>query len=642
MRQSQNLGSTLKRHYDFAGYATKADVKCTDGAIIKPEAFVHQNGSTVPLVWQHLSEDHNNVLGHVDLEARPDGVYAYASFNDTPQGRNAKELVRHGDIRNLSIFARKVARRGADVVHGLITEVSLVYGGANPGAYIEKVNLVHGDDVIPIDDEIIIHTGVPFSIGEAEIFNGTQEIVEETVTHQDSTPEEESAPEKSVDADEAESTEQIEHADKPIGDDTDKKEEAKMADTKDKTVGDIFDELSEEQKNVVYYMIGEAIKDAEADGADDDDEDDVKHYDQKDTFTMTRNVFETLTGAAASSQGTATLSHADQEAIFEDAKRSGSFKEAVLRHAATYGIENVELLFPDAKSIASRPEFVARRTDWVNDILTKSHHIPFSRIKTVFADITEDEARAKGYIKGALKKDEFFSLIRRITLPQTIYKKNALDRDDAVDITDFDVVAWLREEMRIMLDEEIAAAALVGDGRPTSDPDKIKSPAPEVDGPGIRAIAFDNAFYAPTLEVDPDDDFVDAVVLAMVDYEGSGSPTLYTSPQQVAKMLLQKDTLGRRLYGSRQDLAASMGIGEIRDIPASILARGNKAGKPLLGIVVNMQDYTFGAEAGGKTTAFEQFDIDYNKQKYLLEGRCSGTLTKYKSALVIRAASVTP
>ena len=544
MRQSQNLGSTLKRHYDFAGYATKADVKCTDGAIIKPEAFVHQNGSTVPLVWQHLSEDHNNVLGHVDLEARPDGVYAYASFNDTPQGRNAKELVRHGDIRNLSIFARKVARRGADVVHGLITEVSLVYGGANPGAYIEKVNLVHGDDVIPIDDEIIIHTGVPFSIGEAEIFNGTQEIVEETVTHQDSTPEEESAPEKSVDADEAESTEQIEHADKPIGDDTDKKEEAKMADPKDKTVGDIF--------------------------------------------------------------------------------------------------ENVELLFPDAKSIASRPEFVARRTDWVNDILTKSHHIPFSRIKTVFADITEDEARAKGYIKGALKKDEFFSLIRRITLPQTIYKKNALDRDDAVDITDFDVVAWLREEMRIMLDEEIAAAALVGDGRPTSDPDKIKSPAPEVDGPGIRAIAFDNAFYAPTLEVDPDDDFVDAVVLAMVDYEGSGSPTLYTSPQQVAKMLLQKDTLGRRLYGSRQDLAASMGIGEIRDIPASILARGNKAGKPLLGIVVNMQDYTFGAEAGGKTTAFEQFDIDYNKQKYLLEGRCSGTLTKYKSALVIRAASVTP
>ena len=630
----QNLRTGLKKHYDFAGYATKADVKCTDGAIIKPEAFVHQNGSTVPLVWKHLSEDHNNVLGHVDLEARPDGVYAYASFNDTPQGRNAKELVKHGDIRNLSIFARKVVRRGADVVHGLITEVSLVYGGANPGAYIEKVNLVHGDDVIPIDDEIIIHTGVPFSIGEAEIFNQTQEAVVDSVTHQDSTPAEESVSK-------AAQTEQIEHADKPIGDDTNKKEEAKMADTKDKTAGDIFDELTEEQKNVVYYMIGEAIKDAD-DADDADDDDDVKHYDQEDTFTMTRNVFESLTGAGSlvhSDQGATTLSHDDQAAIFEDAKRSGSFRDAVLRHATTYGIENVELLFPDAKSITSRPEFVARRTDWVQDILTKSHHSPFSRIKTVFADITEDEARAKGYIKGALKKDEFFSLIRRITLPQTVYKKQALDRDDVVDITDFDVVAWLREEMRLMLDEEIAAAALVGDGRPSSDPDKIKTPAPNVDGPGIRAIAFDSPFYAPTLEVDPADDFVDAVVLAMVDYEGTGSPTLYTSPQQVAKMLLKKDTLGRRLYGSRQDLAASMGIGEIRDIPASILARGNVTGKPLLGIVVNMQDYTFGSDAGGKTNAFDQFDIDYNKQKYLLEGRCSGTLTKYKSALVIRASA---
>ena len=599
----------VPKSFDFSGYATRADVKCTDGAVIKPEAFVHQNGSRVPLVWQHLSKDHNNVLGYVDLEARPNGIYSYASFNDTPQGRNAKELVKHGDIRNLSIFARKVVRRGADVVHGLITEVSLVYGGANPGAYIDTVNIAHGDEFIPVDDEIIIYTGLDFSTGD-------------NVSHADS-----SGSSKKDDAEEAE-------------DETTNSKDSEMADAKDKTVGDIFNEFTEEQKNVVYYMIGEAIKDAGGDGSDDDE--DVAHSDyyEEDTFTMPRNVFEALTSgpSEAGASTSTTLSHSDQEEIFKQARKVGSLKEAILQHATDYGIENIDTLFPDAKNITQRPDFIKRRTDWVQDVLSKTHHSPFSRIKTTFADITEDEARAKGYLKGGLKREEWFTLSKRITLPQTVYKKQKLDRDDILDITDFDVVLWVREEMRLMLDEELAAAALVGDGRPAGDPDKIKSPAPEVDGPGIRAIALDNNFFAPTLTLaDPDEDFVDAVVMSMVDYEGSGAPTLYTSPQQIAQMLLQKDTLGRRLYGSRQDLAASMGISNIVDVPASILSRGDTVeGGQLLGIVVNLADYTFGADAGGQTTAFDQFDIDYNQQKYLLEGRCSGALTKYKSALVIR------
>ena len=591
-----------KKTFDFSGYATRVDLKCSDGAIIREDAFKHQNGETVPLVWQHLHNGPENILGHAMLEHRKDGVYAYASFNDSEQGRNAKELVRHGDVKALSIYANKLVRRGVDVLHGAIREVSLVLSGANPGAYIDNVVIAHGDSYETSEDEAIIYTGLSFE---------TQ-------------------------------AETIEHAD-----------DSKEPDMAEKTVGDIFETLTEEQKNVVYYMIGEALSEA---GADDDDEaehsafyendDYISHNDGEETITMTRNVFESLAHGTPMDEGL-TLSHSDIKSIFADGERKNSLKEAVIAHATTYGIENIDMLFPDAKTVGDRPEFIKRRTEWVASVLTDTHHSPFSRIKTILADITEDDARAKGYIKASMKKEEWFTLAKRVTTPQTVYKKQKLDRNDILDITDFDVVIWVKEEMRLMLDEEIAAAALVGDGRSAGDPDKIKSPSPTADGEGIRAIALDASYYAYKVEWDAADandvPFVDRVMTSLVDYTGSGSPKLYTSPQILAGLLVERDTLGRRMYSSRAELATAMGVSAIVDIPASILARANfetTAGAvttthSLKGIVANLRDYTFGSDAGGKTTLFDDFDIDFNQQKYLLEARLSGTLTKPFSAATL-------
>ena len=589
-----------KKTFDFSGYATRVDLKCSDGAIIREDAFKHQNGETVPLVWQHLHNGPENILGHAMLEHRKDGVYAYASFNDSEQGRNAKELVRHGDVKALSIYANKLVRRGVDVLHGAIREVSLVLSGANPGAYIDNVVIAHGDSYETSEDEAIIYTGLSFE---------TQ-------------------------------AEAIEHAD-----------DSKEPDMAEKTVGDIFETLTEEQKNVVYYMIGEALSEA---GADDEAEhsafyendDYISHNDGEETITMTRNVFESLAHGTPMDEGL-TLSHSDIKSIFAEGERKNSLKEAVIAHATTYGIENIDLLFPDAKTIGDRPEFIKRRTEWVASVLTDTHHSPFSRIKTILADITEDDARAKGYIKASMKKEEWFTLAKRVTTPQTVYKKQKLDRNDILDITDFDVVIWVKEEMRLMLDEEIAAAALVGDGRSAGDPDKIKSPSPTADGEGIRAIALDASYYAYKVEwdaADADDvPFVDRVMTSLVDYTGSGSPKLYTSPQILAGLLVERDTLGRRMYSSRAELATAMGVSAIVDIPASILARANfetTAGAvttthSLKGIVANLRDYTFGSDAGGKTTLFDDFDIDFNQQKYLLEARLSGTLTKPFSAATL-------
>ena len=594
-----------KKTFDFSGYATRVDLKCSDGAIIREDAFKHQNGETVPLVWQHLHNGPENILGHAMLEHRKDGVYAYASFNDSEQGRNAKELVRHGDVKALSIYANKLVRRGVDVLHGAIREVSLVLSGANPGAYIDNVVIAHGDSYETSEDEAIIYTGLSFEI----------------------------------------QAETIEHAD-----------DSKEPDMAEKTVGDIFETLTEEQKNVVYYMIGEALSEA---GADDEAEhsafyendDYISHNDGEETITMTRNVFESLAHGTPMDEGL-TLSHSDIKSIFADGERKNSLKEAVIAHATTYGIENIDLLFPDAKTIGDRPEFIKRRTEWVASVLTDTHHSPFSRIKTILADITEDDARAKGYIKASMKKEEWFTLAKRVTTPQTVYKKQKLDRNDILDITDFDVVIWVKEEMRLMLDEEIAAAALVGDGRSAGDPDKIKSPSPNADGEGIRAIALDASYYAYKVEwaaADADDvPFVDRVMTSLVDYTGSGSPKLYTSPQILAGLLVERDTLGRRMYSSRAELATAMGVSAIVDIPASILARANfqtTAGAvttthSLKGIVANLRDYTFGSDAGGKTTLFDDFDIDFNQQKYLLEARLSGTLTKPFSAATLWENSV--
>lgn len=589
-----------KKTFDFSGYATRVDLKCSDGAIIREDAFKHQNGETVPLVWQHLHNGPENILGHAMLEHRKDGVYAYASFNDSEQGRNAKELVRHGDVKALSIYANKLVRRGVDVLHGAIREVSLVLSGANPGAYIDNVVIAHGDSYETSEDEAIIYTGLSFEI----------------------------------------QAETIEHAD-----------DSKEPDMAEKTVGDIFETLTEEQKNVVYYMIGEALSEA---GADDEAEhsafyendDYISHNDGEETITMTRNVFESLAHGTPMDEGL-TLSHSDIKSIFADGERKNSLKEAVIAHATTYGIEDIDMLFPDAKTIGNRPEFIKRRTEWVASVLTDTHHSPFSRIKTILADITEDDARAKGYIKASMKKEEWFTLAKRVTTPQTVYKKQKLDRNDILDITDFDVVIWVKEEMRLMLDEEIAAAALVGDGRSAGDPDKIKSPSPTADGEGIRAIALDASYYAYKVEWDAADandvPFVDRVMTSLVDYTGSGSPKLYTSPQILAGLLVERDTLGRRMYSSRAELATAMGVSAIVDIPASILARANfetTAGAvttthSLKGIVANLRDYTFGSDAGGKTTLFDDFDIDFNQQKYLLEARLSGTLTKPFSAATL-------
>lgn len=594
-----------KKTFDFSGYATRVDLKCSDGAIIREDAFKHQNGETVPLVWQHLHNGPENILGHAMLEHRKDGVYAYASFNDSEQGRNAKELVRHGDVKALSIYANKLVRRGVDVLHGAIREVSLVLSGANPGAYIDNVVIAHGDSYETSEDEAIIYTGLSFEI----------------------------------------QAETIEHAD-----------DSKEPDMAEKTVGDIFETLTEEQKNVVYYMIGEALSEA---GADDEAEhsafyendDYISHNDGEETITMTRNVFESLAHGTPMDEGL-TLSHSDIKSIFADGERKNSLKEAVIAHATTYGIENIDMLFPDAKTIGNRPEFVKRRTEWVASVLTDTHHSPFSRIKTILADITEDDARAKGYIKASMKKEEWFTLAKRVTTPQTVYKKQKLDRNDILDITDFDVVIWVKEEMRLMLDEEIAAAALVGDGRSAGDPDKIKSPSPNADGEGIRAIALDASYYAYKVEwaaADADDiPFVDRVMTSLVDYTGSGSPKLYTSPQILAGLLVERDTLGRRMYSSRAELATAMGVSAIVDIPASILARANfqttegavTTTHSLKGIVANLRDYTFGSDAGGKTTLFDDFDIDFNQQKYLLEARLSGTLTKPFSAATLWENSV--
>lgn len=594
-----------KKTFDFSGYATRVDLKCSDGAIIREDAFKHQNGETVPLVWQHLHNGPENILGHAMLEHRKDGVYAYASFNDSEQGRNAKELVRHGDVKALSIYANKLVRRGVDVLHGAIREVSLVLSGANPGAYIDNVVIAHGDSYETSEDEAIIYTGLSFE---------TQ-------------------------------AEAIEHAD-----------DSKEPDMAEKTVGDIFETLTEEQKNVVYYMIGEALSEA---GADDEAEhsafyendDYISHNDGEETITMTRNVFESLAHGTPMDEGL-SLSHSDIKSIFAEGERKNSLKEAVIAHATTYGIEDIDMLFPDAKTIGNRPEFIKRRTEWVASVLTDTHHSPFSRIKTILADITEDDARAKGYIKASMKKEEWFTLAKRVTTPQTVYKKQKLDRNDILDITDFDVVIWVKEEMRLMLDEEIAAAALVGDGRSAGDPDKIKSPSPTADGEGIRAIALDASYYAYKVEwaaADADDiPFVDRVMTSLVDYTGSGSPKLYTSPQILAGLLVERDTLGRRMYSSRAELATAMGVSAIVDIPASILARANfqttegavTTTHSLKGIVANLRDYTFGSDAGGKTTLFDDFDIDFNQQKYLLEARLSGTLTKPFSAATLWENSV--
>ena len=580
---------------DFSGYATKNDVRCSDNKVIRHGAFAAYDGKTVPLVWQHQHKDVANVLGHADLEVREDGVYAYAHLNHSDAGRTAREMVRNGDVKAMSIYATHVKARGNDVVHGELVEVSLVLRGANPGAYIDQVSIRHGDD----GDEL-----------EAVMYTDAQI---DFVSHTDDDEAEDS---------EVEETEDVEHAEE------DPEDEESDGDGDDPTLGEIFDSMTEEQKTAVYAIVGQLV-DAEDEEAETPDED-TAHSDTTTEDTMAhQNVFE-----GYKTEELPTLSHADVEQIFADAKACGSLKDAVLAHADQYGIKQIDTLFPDAKNLWNTPEFIKRKTDWVSSVVGAAKHSPFSRIKTQFADITADEARAKGYIKGNKKKDEVFTLLKRVTTPTTIYKKQRLDRDDILDITDFDVVSWVRGEMRIMIEEELGRAVLLGDGREASSDDKIKED-------NIRPIFKEDPLYAPRVilaKQTSTEDMLDSIVRAMDDYEGSGNPTWFAAPQTVTEILLLKDKMGHRLFNSMSDLADYVGVSKIVKVPLmkNLVRTSAKNGKvDALGIIVNMTDYTIGADKGGQLFAAEDFDISFNQYHYLLETRLSGALTKVKSAIIV-------
>ena len=584
-------------NFDFSGWATRNDLKCSDGRIIRKDAFKGNNGQKVPLVWNHQHTDPNEVLGHAILENRDEGVYAYCKFNETESGQTAKLLVQHGDVNALSIYANQLKQQGPNVMHGNIRELSLVLAGANPGAFIESI-IKHGEES---DEEAIIFTGENVSLAHT----GCGEPTETT---------------------EQPAEEELKHADKA----DEKKEDPKMADEAkkteggEKTVADVFNTLNEEQKTVVYAMIGQALEDADKDTKSEGGNEEMKH-----------NVFDTDTENQEN-----VLSHDAMETIIGDAKRYGSLKESFLAHADEYGITNIDYLFPETKSLNTPPEFIKREMGWVQKVMGGVHHTPFSRIKSMFADITEDEARAKGYIKGKLKKEEVFSLLKRTTTPTTIYKKQKLDRDDVIDITDFDVVAWLKSEMRMMLDEEIARAILVGDGRLASSDDKINES-------NIRPIWKDEDLYniKSTIEVDaaatPDQKakaFIRACIKSRKNYKGSGTPTLYTTEDVLTDCLLLEDLNGRIIYDTEEKLRTALRVSAIVTVPVMEgLKRNDDEGNnlDLMGIIVNLSDYNVGADKGGAINMFDDFDIDYNQQKYLIETRCSGALIKPFSAITL-------
>lgn len=604
-----------KGKYDFSGYATKNDLRCSDGRTILKDAFKEQDGQIVPLVWQHLHNEPSNVLGHALLENRKDGVYCYGKFNEGEKAKEAKEAVRHGDVTSLSIYANQLKELGKQVSHGSIREVSLVLAGANPGAFIDNLSFQHSDGSYTEDEtEAIIYTGFDFTTGEesathseettaSAIFNTFNEqqkaVVLAMVAHAAGETEEEDTtmPGKTM-----------QHA-KP-----------------DATVQEIFDTLNDDQKQVVYYMIGAAL-----DAQDDTGTAKQSNMDDKGDGTMKHNVFDQTQQDVSQN----VLSHEQIGEILGDAKKYGSLKESFIAHATEYGFEPIAILFPDAKDVdPGAPSVIKRQDLWVQDVLGDTTHTPFSRIRTRFADLTHDEARAKGYITGSLKKEEVIPLMKRVTIPTTIYKKQKLDRDDMVDITDFDVVIWLKQEMRGMLDEEIARAVLIGDGRNVGDEDKINEQ-------NVRPIAMDDGnVFVHRVEV-PDlmetDAIIDEFIRARKFYKGSGVPALYTSTDLLTDMLLVKDKNGVRLYKTMQELASVLRVSKIIEVELlnDAVRMVGEVEHRILGIVVNLKDYTIGADKGGQVAMFDDFDIDYNQYKYLIETRISGALTKPKSAIIV-------
>ena len=563
----------MAEKYDFAGWATRNDIRCADGRTIRKDAFADCDHTIVPLVYQHDHNSPNNILGHALLENREEGVYMYGSFNNSAAGQDAKAAVEHGDITQMSIYANKLKQVGGNVMHGIIREVSLVLAGANPGAVIEFPVLSHSDD----DDDIcecIIKTG------------------ENILIHSNN--------EEETNVDE-------------------------------KTVEDILNTMNDEQREVVDYLVGAA-----AILADEDDEDYEEGDKNKD---MKHNAFD-----MTMDDSNDALMHDALDTILSDGKRFGSLRESFLAHAEDYGIDSIDYLFPDAQNVTDTPQFIKRETEWVADFMNRTHHTPFSRIKSLFANITEDEARAKGYIKGKYKKEEVFSLLKRTTTPTTIYKKQKLDKDDVNDITDFDVVTWIKAEMRLMLDEEIARACLVGDGRLASSDDKINET-------NIRPIWTDEDLFTikalvSVKSTDTDDvkakNFIKTAIKARKNYKGSGTPTLYTTADVITDCLLIEDGVGRRIYNTINDLATALRVSKIVECEVMEGLSRNDSGttKNLMGIIVNPTDYNIGADKGGSVNMFDDFDIDYNQMKYLLETRCSGALVKPYSAIAIESTTI--
>lgn len=593
--------------YDFVGYATRNDLQCSDGRVIRKNAFKDCDGKRVPLVWNHQHDDVSNVIGYADLQNVPDGVLAHCAFNSTQKGKDGKECVEHGDVVSLSIYANQLKQVGGDVLHGMIREVSLVLAGANPGAYIEEV-LTHGDEE---------------GMFSAEIYSG-QPI---ELCHADEEPKEE----------------------KPVAD-TEKKE---------KTIGEIVDTMTDEQKEALYALVGMAAEGA----GEEDDEDDEE--DSEGGSNMKHNAF----NDASNSVYTGAIP-VDMSLIHSAAKKTGSYKEAVsqmiengeLSHAMTvpmdgmtgpsqatanqtYGFRDPDMLFPEYKSLNTPPEWIKRDTGWVSVFLNGAHHLPFSRIKSQFADLTGEQARARGYLKGNTKKEQVFSLLKRTTDPQTIYKKQKMDRDDTIDIVDFDVIAWIKGEMRGQLDEEIARAGLIGDGRLASDDDKISEDH-------IRPIATDVPLFTIRATVDPGHNeqemaknFIVSAIKARKNYKGSGNPILFTTEDVLTAMLLIEDGIGHFLYASEQELCTRLRVSRIVTVEVmegfhvDTTDYDQTTGVELLGVIVNPVDYSYGADKGGAVALFDDFDIDVNQMKYLIETRCSGALTKPFSAIRLTKAT---
>jgi len=624
---------TSTRKPDFTGYATRFDRECSDGRTIKHGAFIHQDGQQVPLVWQHQHDNPENVLGHAILHQREDGIYTEAFFNDTERGRHAKAMVQHGDIKALSIFATKLKQRGADVMHGMIGEVSLVYRGANPGAHIEDVNLQHsGDGSDTMFGEAIIYSGEEISLFHAED-DASEDDDSETLEDVWNTlsPKQEKAMLAII---QSAAQGEVKH-----GEDDEETEGEKGEESTEESKEESEEEAkpgSESEANAEDKSEANA-EDAEqpADESKNSEDDPNLQHNQEGSDQMSKySAFENGKGGTATEERY-TLSHSDVIELNELAKEKGSFKKAYetfqLAHA-DYGITNIDILFPDARVSSSTPELIARQTEWVQKVISATKHSPFAKVKTILADLTAEEARAKGYTKGTLKKDEVVVLLQRSTSPATVYKKQKLDRDDVIDITDIDIITWLKWEIRFMLNEEIARAILIGDGRAVGHADKIKDPQGQTDGIGIRSIANDHELYAHKVELAANvapAQMIDDITRARTNYRGSGSPTFYTTDSVLTELLLLKDKMGRRLYETEAALAAAIRVKEI--VPVEVMEET----PTLLGIIVNLIDYTVGTNKGGEITSFDDFDIDFNQYKYLMETRMSGALTKPKSALVI-------